>query len=104
MADYNKLLYQKVSKEFELFEESLRQMTPDEIIDHAYEKVIKEEMMSECLSKGFEQKEAKALYIQDFPLDFMYRDWLKNDLGFTGIIGDSIDETVQNAIKLIEDR
>ena len=39
-------LYSKMEKEYDLFIENLKQLSPEKIIDSAYEKVMKEELVS----------------------------------------------------------
>ena len=40
-VDYNELLYEKVQAEYDAFVEELKRMTPEQVIDRAYEKVTK---------------------------------------------------------------
>ena len=44
-VDYNELLYEKVQAEYDAFIEELKRMTPEQVIDRAYEKVTKENMV-----------------------------------------------------------
>ena len=98
MADYNKLLYEKVRVEYESFIEALKKMTPEQVIEKAYEKVIKEDMVTEIQQRNLEPDEAKALCSEDHPLDLMYQEWLDTDVSYMGLLRDSIDDTAKKAV------
>lgn len=97
-TDYNALLGEKVWAEYEDFIKELKGKPAEEIIEKAYEKVIKEEMLNICESGDLGQKEAKALYFEKNPLDRMYQEWLKCDLNYTDILRDSVDDTAKKAV------
>ena len=44
-------------------------------------------------------KEAKALYLEKYPLDRAYQDWLKSDVSETAMLRDSIDDTAKDVVK-----
>lgn len=46
-----------------------------------------------------DQKEAKALYLEKYPLDRAYQDWLKSDVSETAMLRDSIDDTAKDVVK-----
>lgn len=97
-TDYNALLSAKVWAEYEDFIRELKGKPAEEIIEKAYEKVIKEEMLNICECGDLGQKEAKALYFEKNPLDRMYQEWLKSDLNYTDILRDSVDDTANKAV------
>ena len=45
-VDYNELLYEKVQAEYDAFIEELKRMTPEQVIERAYEKVTKKNMVT----------------------------------------------------------
>lgn len=98
-TDYNELLYEKVQAEYDAFIEELKQMTPEQVIDKAYEKTIKEDLVTEIQHRSLEQSEAKALYREKYPLDRMYREWLDTDVSYMDLLKDSIDDTAKKAVK-----
>lgn len=102
--DYNKLLYDKVQAEYDAFEESLKQMTPEEIIGKAYQKVFKEELLNGIDISNLTQSEAKALYLESNTLDRLYRDWLDSNHSYMDILRDSIDDSAKNAVKEMKNR
>lgn len=98
-TDYNVLLYEKVQVEYDSFIEELKTRPAEEVIEKAYEKVIKEEMVSICEFAEREQKEARALYLEKNPLDRMYRDWLKSDVSYVEMLEDSVDDSAKAAFR-----
>lgn len=70
-VDYKELLNEKVQDEYESFIAELKGMPSEKVIEHAYEKVIKEDLVI-CIENGdFSRAEAKALYQKKCPLDFV---------------------------------
>lgn len=98
-TDYNALLYEKMQAEYDAFIEELKTQPADQIIEKSYEKVIKEDMVSICESADFDRKEAKALYLEKYPLDRMYQDWLENDMSYMDTLRDTIDDTAKSAAR-----
>ena len=72
-VDYNDLLYEKMQQEYDAFIAGLKLMSSEQVIDSAYEKVIKSDILIECENGRLEQKEAKALYLEKYPLDRIYQ-------------------------------
>jgi len=87
-------LIDKVEQEYEQFENDLKKCDKDTIIDKAYEKVCKEEMMYKIQDKNFETDELKALLNCKNVLNECYDEWLDSDGGFNQILEDSIDDRV----------
>lgn len=97
--DYNELLYEKVQQEYDAFIAGLKLMSNEQVLDSAYEKVIKSDILIECENGRLDQKEAKALYLEKYPLDRIYQDWLKSDFSYMDMIRDTIDDSAKDAIK-----
>lgn len=95
--DYNALLYEKVQAEYDAFIEELKTKPAEEFIEKAYEKVFKEEFVCICEFANFDRKEAKALYLEKYPLDRMYQDWLKSDASYMDMLRDSVDDSLKSA-------
>ncbi len=97
--DYNALLYQKAQGELAAFIIGLQHMTGSEAITYAYEKVIKEDIVA-CLEEcKLDNKEAKALYLKRYPLDFVYQEWLDNDYSHMEMLEDTLFSASKSAVK-----
>ena len=60
-VDYNELLYEKLQAEYNAYIESLKQMTPEQVIENAYQKVFKEDLIIAFESVNLEPLEAKEI-------------------------------------------
>ena len=98
-TDYNDLLYEKAQKEYDDLIAELKELPSEQVIERAYEKVIKENILCILEDSQRDQKEAKALYLEKYPLDRAYQDWLKSDVSGTAMLRDSIDDTSIDALK-----
>lgn len=103
-VDYNELLYEKVQAEYDAFIEELKRMTPKQVIDRAYEKVTKENMVTIIREENLTPAEAKALNREKYPLDRMYQEWLDTDVSEMQMLKDSIDDTAKKAVKEMKDK
>ena len=92
---YKDLIYDKVQSEYDEFVKSLEQLTPKEIIDKAYEKVIKEEIASQFEYRTITESEAMALYRKSTALETIYQEWLKNDYSYCDVIEFTIDDCLR---------
>lgn len=98
-VDYKELLNEKVQDEYESFIAELKGMPSEKVIEHAYEKVIKEDLVI-CIENGdFSRAEAKALYQKKCPLDFCYREWLETDCSHMDMLERTVNETADRAYR-----
>ena len=67
-VDYNDLLYEKAQKEYDDLIAELKELPSEQVIERAYEKVIKENILCILEDSQRDQKEAKALYLEKYPL------------------------------------
>lgn len=84
-------LYERMSAEYDDFLEELKTKPPGKIIEAAYEKVFKEDILMTFESGGFSDEQITALLALEEPLDSLYRDWLDTDASYMDILRDSID-------------
>lgn len=79
-TNYNQLLFEKCQKEYDDFIANLKTLPIEKVIDKSYEKVLKEDFLS-CISElNLDENNAKALYLKKYPLDFVYEEWMDNDV------------------------
>lgn len=94
------MLYKKIMAEHTTFIENLRQQTPNQILDRAYEKVVKDDLLM-----VFENdtdlcaKQLQLLYNLKSPLETLYQGWLKTDDTHMEDLRDSINTTTQKIHK-----
>jgi hypothetical protein len=71
---------------------------PREILDAAYEKVVKADIVYNFEGNELSDKETLALLALEYPLDEMYRDWMDSDSSYMDTLRGSIDGTVERLI------
>ena len=89
----------ELKKEYDDLIAELKELPSEQVIERAYEKVIKENILCILEDSQRDQKEAKALYLEKYPLDRAYQDWLKSDVSETAMLRDSIDDTAKDVVK-----
>ncbi|GHU54070.1 hypothetical protein AGMMS49975_13890 [Clostridia bacterium] len=83
-------IYEKLSKEFNVFLDNLKSKTPNEIIGCAYESVFKSEILACFEDSSLNEKEASALLMIDAPLNEIYQDWLGAGVSYMDDLRDCI--------------
>ena len=97
--NFNRLLCEKVSQEYDSFIEGLKRMSPDEIIEHSYEKVFKEDILMSLDNNDLPDDRAKALLSLESPLDEIYHEWLDADSSYMDLLLDCIFDRAALALK-----
>jgi len=90
-------LYEKLDKEYNNFIEEIMKGTPEEIINHSYEKVMKEELVAMFYPENlsFDISDIKALNKCKEPLEELYQGWMSSDSGIHEPLQDSVDDTIE---------
>ncbi len=91
-------LNEKVEQEYASFKKELEQKSPKEIIEKAYELVVKEQIKEELKEKNLTGDELKALLKEKDLLSECYEDWRNSD----GRLGEVISYTIDDSIEIIE--
>ena len=86
------LLYERAKAEFDARMEELTALPPTEILDHAYEKIIKEDFLCH-LEERLDEWETDALLSYPQPLAALYTEWMGADCSCLDI--DRIQSTVK---------
>ena len=97
--DLRDLLYQKASKEQETYYDELRKMTPEQIIEKAYEIVMREDIMIVFEDDSLSDKQVEALAKLEYPLSACYDEWQDTDVTYMDRIRDVIDDFANEIIK-----
>ena len=93
---------QKIDNEYKEFIENLKQCTPEVIIDRAYEKVSKQEMIYKIKDRDYSNSELRALLKTDGILQECYDEWLKSDGNFTDVLEYAVEERIDLIIEDFE--
>lgn len=87
------LLYDRAKAEFDTRMEELTALPPKEILNHAYEKIIKEEFLG-ALEQGLDEWETDTLLTYPQPLAALYTEWMDNNFSFWDRIQGTLEMTV----------
>lgn len=91
----NQRVQEKLTNEYNDFIFELERERPQVIIERAYEKVCKEEMLYAFNGKGLTTNECKALLKCPNILNKCYGEWLKSDGNLNEMLNYSIDKSVE---------
>lgn len=95
--DFDLQLEEKLENEFKAFCEKLKEKTPEEIIEKAYELVCKEEIKEELKNMELHDQEKIIMIEQTDLLNEFYHDWLDTDIP----LGDSLRSTLEESVASI---
>ncbi len=95
-------LYNKMQQEYNDFIDNLKQQPPEKIIEGAYQKVIKEEILGDFYPeyKHYDIDKIKALGKTKEPLEELYQGWMNCDAGIHQVLEDSIYDTLDEIEKV----
>lgn len=93
------LLYDRASGEYQNFLDGLKQKTPQQIIDSAYEITIKYDILSLLEEHNMKQQQIDVLLTLETPLDGIYHEWLEDDYSYMDMLRDSMDSLIKDQTK-----
>jgi hypothetical protein len=100
LEQLNTALYEKVRAEQQEFVSSLKTMTPENVIQHAYELVIREDILLSLEENDLDARQCKALLRERKPLDKLFLAWEKHEGDHMNEIRDCIENKANELIKL----
>lgn len=87
---------EKITNEYNDFIEELKKERPEVIIERAYEKVCKEEMLYVFEKNGLSVNECKSLLKCSNILDDCYSEWLKSDGNFNEMLEYAVENSIEH--------
>ena len=93
------LLYEKASKEQNAFIEHLKTLPPEQIIDKAYEKVMRDDILMSFEDDYLSDKQVAELIKLDYPLSACYDEWMDTDASHMEMLRDTIDEYTKQLVE-----
>ena len=89
--DLNTALYEKMVAEQDKFRDWLKSQPPEEVLNHAYEYTIREDIVMAMEELELTDTQAQALLESPSPLADVYRYFEKLETGYMDVIRDSIE-------------
>lgn len=78
----NERLIDKMSAEYNGFLDYLRGLTPEQVIEHSYEKVMKEDLVFSIMEEPLSEKQARTLLKKQYPLEECFIEWQKSEYSY----------------------
>lgn len=100
--NYNLILAKKCENEFNKLIIETQSLPIDEVINRSYERVIKADMLACILEERLTQEEAQALLCYENPLEYIYSEWLHNNLSCVNVMRASLNHCANIALREIK--
>ena len=97
--DLNTALYEKMTAEQDKFRDWLKSQPPAEVLNHAYEYTVREDIVTAMEELELTDAQAQALLDSPTPLADVYRYFEKLETGYMDVIRDSIENRADDACK-----
>ena len=103
ITDLNTALYEKMATEQDKFRDWLKSQPPEEVLNHAYEYTIREDIVMAMEELELTDTQAQALLESPSPLTDVYRYFEKLETGYMGVIRDSIESRADDVCRAKEE-
>ena len=100
LEQLNTALYEKMFAEQQEFIESLKNSTPENVVQYAYEIVIREDILLSLEENDLDARQCKALLRENKPLDKLFLAWEKHEGDHMNEIRACIENKANELIKL----
>ena len=97
--DWNTALYEKMAAEQDKFRDWLKSLPPEEVLNHAYEYTVREDIVMAMEELELTDAQAQALLKSPSPLADVYRYFEKLETGHMDMIRDSIENRADDVCK-----
>ena len=101
--DLNTALYEKMATEQEKYRDWLKSQPPEEVLNHAYEYTIREDIVMAMEELELTDTQAQALLESPSPLADVYRYFEKLETGYMDVIRDSIESRADDVCRAKEE-
>ena len=88
----NTALYEKMFAEQEKYREWLLAQTPEEILNHAYEYTVREDILMSLEYHDLPDAQAKAMLRSPSPLADVFADWENKETGYMEDIWQTVED------------
>lgn len=100
--EFNARLYEKMYSEQQNFIRSLKDSIPDNVMQYAYELVIREDILLSLEENDLDARQCKALLKEKNPLDKLFLAWENHEGNHMSEIRDCIENFANDIINQIK--
>ena len=104
MADLNYNLYEKMSDEQDYYRQWLLSQSPEEILNHAYEYAMREDILMAMETQELTDTQAQALLGSRTPLTDVYRYFDRVETDLMDVIRDCISTRANDILRTQEEQ
>lgn len=97
--DYNTELYEKMKAEQRRYRDWLSTQPPEDILNHAYEYTVREDIVMAMEEVELNPKQAKALLKSPAPLGDVFKEFTNRETEHMDIIRDCIESRADTVLK-----
>ena len=97
-TDKNTALYEKMAAEQDKFRDWLKSQPPAEVLNHAYEYTVREDIVMAMEELELPEAQAAALLASPSPLADVYKEFADRETSYMDVIRDSIEEQAEAAL------
>ena len=94
----NTALYEKMAAEQDKFRDWLKSQPPEEILNHAYEYTVREDILMAMEELDLPQSRAAALLASPSPLADVYKEFADRETSYMDVVRDSIEQRAEAAL------
>lgn len=97
--EWNTRLYEKLFAEQEVYRSWLLSQPPEEILNHAYEYVMREDILLSSEENNFSGRQCRALLQSPAPLADVFKAWERLETGHMEDIRETIESRANKIIR-----
>ena len=97
-TDKNTALYEKMAAEQDKFRDWLKSQPPEEILNHAYEYTVREDILMAMEELDLPQSRAAALLASPSPLADVYKEFADRETSYMDVVRDSIEQRAEASL------
>ena len=97
-TDKNTALYEKMAAEQDKFRDWLKSQPPEEILNHAYEYTVREDILMAMEELDLPQSRAAALLASPSPLADVYKEFADRETSYMDVVRNSIEQRAEAAL------
>lgn len=101
--ELNNALFDRLTKEQNKYRDWLKGQSPEEILNHAYEYAVREDILISAEMLEFTDAEARALLLSPSPMAILCDSFLDREMSYMDTIRDSIEEVAKGEAKKLRE-
>jgi hypothetical protein len=99
----NSALFDKLTREQDKYRDWLKSQPPEEILNHAYEYTVREDILMSMEELELSEGEARALLLSPAPMAILYDAYLDRETSYMDTIRDSIEDLAKDEAKKLKE-